>query len=195
MPAICVDRDRELIARQGDENVKNRAAIEDLCYVLFTSGSTGSPKGVAVEHRQVLNYLHAITARLSLEPGASYATVSTLAADLGNTAIFPSLATGGCLHLIPTDVSLSPDAFADYIARQRIDCLKIVPSHLEVLLTAPEPSRVFAREAARHRRRGFAAATRREGAEAQTRLHGAQPLRPFGDDRRRAHVQRRPFAG
>ena len=143
VPVVCVDRDRESIARHGDENVENSAAAEDLCYVLFTSGSTGRPKGVAVEHRQVLNYLHAITARLSLEPGASFATVSTLAADLGNTAIFPSLAAGGCLHLIPTDVSLSPDAFADYVASQRIDCLKIVPSHLEVLLTAPEPGRVL----------------------------------------------------
>lgn len=143
VPAVCVDRDRESIAREEDGNVENRAAAEDLCYVLFTSGSTGRPKGVAVEHRQVLNYLHAILAKLSLEPGASYATVSTLAADLGNTAIFPSLATGGCLHLIPTDVSLSPDAFAAYVARQRIDCLKIVPSHLEVLLTASEPARAL----------------------------------------------------
>jgi amino acid adenylation domain-containing protein len=143
VPVVCVDRDRDVIAPHDDSDVENVAAAADLCYVLFTSGSTGRPKGVAVEHRQVLNYLHAITAKLSLGPGATYATVSTLAADLGNTAIFPSLTSGGCLHLIPTDVSLSPEAFAAYVSRHGIDCLKIVPSHLEVLLTAPDPARVL----------------------------------------------------
>lgn len=143
VPVVCLDRDREMIRHHDANDIENVAAAADLCYVLFTSGSTGRPKGVAVEHRQVLNYLHAIDAKLSLGPSASYATVSTLAADLGNTVIFPSLVTGGCLHLIPTDVSLSPDAFAAYVSRHSIDCLKIVPSHLEVLLTASDPAGVL----------------------------------------------------
>jgi len=143
LTVVCMDRDREAIARHSVEDVDSRAAAEDLCYVLFTSGSTGSPKGVAVEHRQVLNYLYAITERLSLEPGASYATVSSLAGDLGNTAIFPALAMGACLHLIPAEIYLSPDRFAEYATRHRIDCLKIVPSHLAMLLTARDPARVL----------------------------------------------------
>jgi non-ribosomal peptide synthetase component F len=68
---------------------------ENLAYVIYTSGSTGTPKGVAIEHRSLVNYLYSIQEQLNLPSGASFATVSTLAADLGNTVIFPALCTGG----------------------------------------------------------------------------------------------------
>lgn len=153
---VFLDVDAEQIAQQSGDDLPNNAAPEDLCYVLFTSGSTGTPKGVAVEHRQVLNYLQAITAKLDLEPGASYATVSTLAADLGNTALFPALSGQGCLHVVSTDTCLNPDAFASYMEQNKIDVLKIVPSHLETLLAAeraadvlPEKRLVIGGEASR----------------------------------------------
>ena len=62
---------------------------ENLVYVIYTSGSTGVPKGVGVRHRNLVNYSHFITQRLQLEKypdGLHFATVSTLAADLGNTS-------------------------------------------------------------------------------------------------------------
>ena len=50
------------------------------------------------------NYTHAITERLALPANASYALVSTVAADLGMTSIFPPLANGGVLHVISQDL-------------------------------------------------------------------------------------------
>jgi non-ribosomal peptide synthetase component F len=67
-------------------------------------------------------------------PNASFATVSTFAADLGNTVIFPTLCGGGCLHLISQDRAIDPKALAEYFRQQAIDCLKIVPSHLKAFL-------------------------------------------------------------
>ena len=49
------------------------------------------PKGVAVEHRHLATYVRSVTARLGLPAGGGYATVSTIAADLGHTAVFPAL--------------------------------------------------------------------------------------------------------
>ncbi len=119
---------------------------QNLAYVIYTSGSTGKPKGVAVEHRQVLNYLTGILARLNLLKGASFATVSTFAADLGNTAIFSALCTGGCLHIVSEERATDPVALADYIHHQQIDCLKIVPSHLSALLTYAHPEQLLPRQ-------------------------------------------------
>jgi amino acid adenylation domain-containing protein len=104
-----------------------------LAYVIYTSGSTGKPKGVCIEHRNIVNYVLGVIERLQLEPGMSYATVSTIAADLGNTVIFPALASGGCLHVISQERAESQALLADYFARNRIDVLKIVPSHLAAL--------------------------------------------------------------
>jgi non-ribosomal peptide synthetase component F len=65
----------------------------NLAYVIYTSGSTGRPKGVGVEHRNIVNYVLGISERLQLEPGMNHAMISTVAADLGNTVLFPALAT------------------------------------------------------------------------------------------------------
>src|SRR4029450_7007996 len=73
-----------------------------LAYVIYTSGSTGQPKGVCIEHRNIVNYVLGVAERFQFEPGMKHATVSTIAADLGNTVVFPALVTGGCLHVIST---------------------------------------------------------------------------------------------
>jgi amino acid adenylation domain-containing protein/FkbM family methyltransferase len=106
-----------------------------LAYVIYTSGSTGRPKGVCIEHRNIVNYVNAIVDALDLESGMSYATVTTIAADLGNTVIFPALATGGCLHVISKERSENGALLAEYFRRNTIDVLKIVPSHLAALRT------------------------------------------------------------
>ena len=117
-------------------------ADDQAAYVLFTSGSTGTPKGVAVTHRNVVNYTRAIGRLLGFDLAADdralhFATVSTFAADLGNTAIYPALLSGGCLHLIPEDVATDATAYADYVAARQVDVLKITPSHLRALMAGP----------------------------------------------------------
>jgi amino acid adenylation domain-containing protein len=119
---------------------------EHLVYVIYTSGSTGTPKGVAVEHQQLVNYLHGILEKLDLPEHSSFATVSTFAADLGNTVIFPALCTGGCLHVISQERATNPEAFAAYCRRHPIDCFKIVPSHLAALLNAAPSEPILPRQ-------------------------------------------------
>ena len=146
VPVICTDTDWEIIARQSGENLLSEVTPGNLLYVIYTSGSTGKPKGVAIEHRQLLNYLHGILERLDLPVGSSFATVSTIAADLGNTAIFPTLCTGGCLHVVSKERAASPEALAEYCDRHAIDYLKIVPSHLKALLSASHPEKIIPRK-------------------------------------------------
>ncbi|HEY9709241.1 MAG TPA: amino acid adenylation domain-containing protein, partial [Oculatellaceae cyanobacterium] len=143
---VCLDTNWEEIARQPEENPPTDVTPENLVYVIYTSGSTGKPKGVAIEHRQLLNYLQGILARLDLPVGSSFATVSTIAADLGNTAIFPALCTGGCLHVISQERATNPEALAQYCEYHAIDCLKIVPSHLNALLSAAHPDKIMPRK-------------------------------------------------
>ncbi|WP_133651190.1 non-ribosomal peptide synthetase [Paraburkholderia flava] len=105
-------------------------------YVIYTSGSSGAPKGVVIPHGALTHYVDAVLERLALPAGATFAMVSTVAADLGNTVLFGALATGGALHLIDRDTTLDADCFAQYMATHRIDVLKIVPGHLHALLQA-----------------------------------------------------------
>ena len=126
------------------ESEKPAVAVkpEHLAYVIYTSGSTGKPKGVCIEHRNIVNYVQGVIERLRLEPGMSYATVSTIAADLGNTVVFPALVTGGTLHVIAQERVENGGLLAAYFEREPIDVLKIVPSHLSAL----NPERVMPRK-------------------------------------------------
>ncbi|HSF42111.1 MAG TPA: amino acid adenylation domain-containing protein, partial [Thermoanaerobaculia bacterium] len=118
----------------------------NLAYILYTSGSTGRPKGVMVEHRQLASYVSGVLARLELPEGARYATVSTFAADLGNTVVFAALTTGGTLHVLSSGEASDADRLAEALERHPVDCLKIVPSHLAALLAAERPERVLPRQ-------------------------------------------------
>jgi amino acid adenylation domain-containing protein len=142
---VSLDMASDEVARESPENLGRQAEDANLAYVLFTSGSTGRPKGVAVEHAQLSNYIKGVSKKLALPRHAGFATVSTFAADLGNTVIFPSLCSGGRLHVISQERATNPDALAEYFGRNEIDCLKIVPSHLEALLSAAEPEKVLPR--------------------------------------------------
>ena len=116
---------------------------EQSAYVVYTSGSTGRPKGVVVEHRQIHNYVRAILELLRQAPCRTFATVSTFAADLGNTVLFPALCLGGVLHVIGAARATDPEAFARYVRRHGIECLKIVPSHLQALMGGAQPAAVL----------------------------------------------------
>lgn len=146
IPTLLIDTSWKNLSTYSTENLNHGAQLSSLAYVIFTSGSTGHPKGVAIEHRQLGNYLNGIVKRLALPTSAQYALVSTFAADLGNTVIFPALCTGGTLHIISYTLAVSPDALADYFRRNTIDCLKIVPSHLRALLNAAFPSKILPRQ-------------------------------------------------
>ncbi|MCL5670654.1 MAG: amino acid adenylation domain-containing protein [Acidobacteria bacterium] len=127
--------------KQGGPDVRP----DNLAYVIYTSGSTGRPKGVCIEHRNIVNYVLGVAQRFQLRSGMNHATVSTVAADLGNTVIFPALATGGCLHIISQERAQSYMRLSEYFERERIDVLKIVPSHLAALQSAGHPHRVMPR--------------------------------------------------
>ncbi len=143
--ALCLDAPLPALPALRAAPQPSAPSSHSLAYVIYTSGSTGRPKGVAVEHRNLVNYIYGVRSQFKLPTPATFALVSTIAADLGHTMIFPSLCFGGCLHLIATERTTHPEAIADYFSQHPIDCLKIVPSHLGALLTATHPERVLPR--------------------------------------------------
>jgi amino acid adenylation domain-containing protein len=147
---VALDRDAAMLDSHSAENPMIAARPSSLAYVLFTSGSTGVPKGVAVTHANAVHYARAVSRVLGDVPadtvgdgfakldGWEFALASTLGADLGNTSLLPSLLAGGTLHVLSKDVTTEPARYADYLAKHPIDVLKITPNHFMALVAGKQ---------------------------------------------------------
>jgi non-ribosomal peptide synthetase component F len=120
---------------------------EQGAYLIYTSGSTGTPKGVVVTHGALADYVQGMLDEFAFAPDASFAMVSTVAADLGHTTLFGALCAGRTLHLLPAACAFDPDLFAQEMRGRDVGVLKIVPSHLQALLDARVPADVLPRHA------------------------------------------------
>ena len=140
---VLLDREADHIDRCPDVPPSSLVTAQNLAYIIYTSGTTGRPKGVTVEHRHVVQYVRSLLDRLALPAEWSMAALSTVAADLGNTALFGALCSGRPLHILSTDQGFDPDSMATYMREHGVDVLKIVPSHLKGLLNAERPEWVL----------------------------------------------------
>ncbi|NHN68114.1 amino acid adenylation domain-containing protein [Pseudomonas fluorescens] len=139
-------RDEAIWQQASTAVVDARIQPEDAAYVLFTSGSTGTPKGVIVEHAQLASYVDSVSRRLRLAPGERSAVVTSLAADLGYTLLFPALLSAGELHLLDKDTAMDAQAWAAWQAEYPIDHLKVVPSLLDAWLMHAQSAAVLPRK-------------------------------------------------
>lgn len=99
-----------------------------LAYVLFTSGSTGEPKGVAVEHGNLSAYVSATMRAFGFRPGMTHLITQSLTVDSPLSALWPALLSGGTVRLA-SGADLMSRSFAD----SPPDHLKITPSCLSAL--------------------------------------------------------------
>ncbi len=131
--AVAIDEVESELAQYDASDFDCGLQPENLFYVLYTSGSTGNPKGVAIEHRNYINYYFGVTKRMNLEPKLRYAIASTFAADLATINVWAALSTGGTLHVLNQELSVDPVRYARYFRENRIDVIKMVPSHFKAL--------------------------------------------------------------
>lgn len=141
---ICLDRDRASIDSQPTSTPATSVPVDSPAYVIYTSGSTGTPKGVAVTHANVANYVHALSGELGgKKQPLSFGMVTAISTDLGNTAVFPALCSGGTLVLVSPAAASDTAAAAGFLRAHPIDVLKITPSHLNALLSGAEAADVL----------------------------------------------------
>ena len=140
--AIVVDQ----LETEGYSFVPVIVESEQLAYLIYTSGSTGKPKGVGVSHGALFHYITANYERLALSDDASLMSLACIATDLGHTTLFGALMTGRTLQLFSSDKAMDADALAQQMSTNPVGCLKIVPSHLQALLSVDNPARVLPTE-------------------------------------------------
>jgi amino acid adenylation domain-containing protein len=105
---------------------------EDLAYVMYTSGSTGQPKGVMVSHGSLMNYVAWAKDQYTAGTPAAFPLYSSIAFDLTVTSLFVPLICGGRIVIYP-ETGANDLSILDVFTDDQVDVVKLTPSHLAVL--------------------------------------------------------------
>ena len=121
---VCLD-DPELsdLSTAPHRNVPSGVAPHNLAYVLFTSGSSGRPKGVMVEHRQVSNFFAGMDDVLAFESPGTWLAVTSISFDISVLELFWTLARGFKVVMQdePSPVALAAAPCHDGASKQKMD--------------------------------------------------------------------------
>jgi len=98
---------------------------EHTVYVIFTSGTTGIPKGVMIPASATAHFVEVMQSRYALQPADRIAGMTEITFDISVFDLFVVWSTGASLHVVPTTQLMSP---AGFVRRQRCSIIFTVPS-------------------------------------------------------------------
>lgn len=131
----------------GDLGIETGQAVPeatplDLCYVLYTSGTTGTPKGIAHAHASLANLIRWQLRDSACGPGHRTALFAPTSFDVSFQEIFATLGAGGTLVCVGDDERIDPDLLWQFILGRGIHRIFLPPVALQLLAGLAEPSTV-----------------------------------------------------
>lgn len=127
----------DAVVSKVEEEMVNAARMRgidtDFLYVLFTSGSTGIPKGVTINHRSVIDYIDWVTETFAITEEDSFGNQAPFYFDNSILDIYSTIKSGATTYIIPKNLFAQPVPLLEYLKEKRINTIFWVPSALIVV--------------------------------------------------------------
>ncbi len=130
---VCIEKQLEQISKHKTTTLDNTYSLEDLAYIIFSSGSTGDPKGVMVSHRGLYNTFTENIRILSVSSNDIVALFASKAFDAHLMEIFTALLAGAKLFLLPEGIKTDIYNLKQAYTKQRVTVGIFTPSMLQLL--------------------------------------------------------------
>lgn len=114
-------------------SVAEKILDTDLLYVLFTSGSTGMPKGVGIQHRAVIDYIDWVVEEFGVTEADSFGNQAPFYFDNSILDIYSAIKSGASLYVIPKELFSNPARLLEYLKENRVNTIFWVPTALIVV--------------------------------------------------------------
>ncbi|OOR10849.1 non-ribosomal peptide synthetase [Bacillus cereus] len=136
--SICLDRDRDEIEQESKTLPISNVNPQHLAYVIYTSGSTGNPKGVMVEHHNVIRLFKSTECWYQFNEKDTWTLFHSYAFDFSVWEIWGALLYGGKLVVVPYWISRSPKDFYQLLVEEEVTVLNQTPSAFRQLIQVCE---------------------------------------------------------
>ena len=144
VPALILDGLRgEALELDDAPLAAHEADADALCYILYTSGTTGRPKGVAIAHPSICNFVRVAAERYGFGPGDRVYQGMSVAFDFSIEEIWVPLVAGATLVPNTAATSLFGDELADFLQSRDVTCFCCVPTLLASIERELPKLRIF----------------------------------------------------
>ncbi|MCJ9668606.1 MULTISPECIES: Pls/PosA family non-ribosomal peptide synthetase [unclassified Neorhizobium] len=133
VPHIVIAANCPETARQSDSPLNIVGSDDDICYILYTSGTTGRPKGVAVRHQSICNFVDVAAAAYGYRPGDRVYQGMTIAFDFSTEEIWVPFVAGATIVPAPGRMTLVGEELGDFLRANAITCMACSPTLLSSL--------------------------------------------------------------
>ncbi len=135
---VLLDIAKDDLNGEDETNPENLNAPSNAVYIIYTSGSTGVPKGVIVEHRNVVRLFEGTKEWFHFHEKDVWTLFHSYAFDFSVWEIWGALLYGGKLVIVPYWVSRSPDQFLNLLCKEKVTVLNQTPSAFQQLIFADQ---------------------------------------------------------